>query len=97
MQANVASGSDAVRVNAGDASLVGPVGPEAIVVSGATLSTLNGQLVADWEDPKPETCIAGPIGLQHHSNKVGTAQEIRFRGLILSENPEERLLTVSAQ
>jgi hypothetical protein len=31
--------------------------------------------------------------LQHHSNKV--AQEIRFRGLILSENPEDRLITVS--
>jgi len=54
---------------------------------------VNGQLVADWEDPKPETCIEGPIGLQHHSNKV--PQEIRFRGLILSENPEERLITVS--
>jgi hypothetical protein len=54
---------------------------------------VNGQLVADWEDPKLETCIAGPIGLQHHSNKI--AQEIRFRGLILSENPEDHLITVS--
>ncbi len=53
---------------------------------------VNGQLVADWEDPKPETCVAGPIGLQHHSNKV--PQEIRFRGLMLSENPEDRLITV---
>lgn len=52
---------------------------------------VNGQLVADWEDPQPETCIAGPIGLQLHSNKV--AQEVRFRGLILSENPEPRLIT----
>jgi 3-keto-disaccharide hydrolase len=56
---------------------------------------VNGQLVADWEDPKPETCVAGPIGLQLHSNKV--AQEVRFRGLILSENPEERLITVNGQ
>jgi hypothetical protein len=56
---------------------------------------VNGQLVADWEDPKPETCIAGPIGLQHHSNKV--PQEIRFRGLILSENPEERLITLDGK
>jgi hypothetical protein len=56
---------------------------------------VNGQLVADWEDPKPETCIAGPIGLQHHSNKV--PQEIRFRGLILSENPEERLITLEGK
>jgi len=53
---------------------------------------VNGQLVADWEDPKPETCVAGPIGLQHHSNKI--AQEIRFRGLVLSENPEDRMITV---
>jgi 3-keto-disaccharide hydrolase len=52
---------------------------------------VNGLLVADWEDPKPETCVAGPIGLQLHSNKV--AQEVRFRGLILSENPEDRLIT----
>lgn len=56
---------------------------------------VNGQLVADWEDPKPETCVAGPIGLQHHSNKI--AQEIRFRGLILSENPEDRLITVTSK
>jgi 3-keto-disaccharide hydrolase len=56
---------------------------------------VNGQAVADWEDPKPETCVAGPIGLQHHSNKI--AQEIRFRGLILSENPEERLVTVTGK
>jgi 3-keto-disaccharide hydrolase len=54
---------------------------------------VNGQLVADWEDPKPETCVEGPIGLQHHSNKV--PQEIRFRGLRLSENPEERMITVN--
>jgi 3-keto-disaccharide hydrolase len=54
---------------------------------------VNGQLVADWTDPQPELCGVGPIGLQHHSNKI--AQEIQFRGLILSENPEDRLITVS--
>jgi len=54
---------------------------------------VNGQLVADWTDPQPELCGVGPIGLQHHSNKV--AQEIQFRGLILSENPEDRMITVS--
>ncbi|HEY2410881.1 MAG TPA: DUF1080 domain-containing protein [Pirellulaceae bacterium] len=52
---------------------------------------VNNQLVADWSDDKPETCVAGPIGLQHHANKV--PQEIRFRGLFLSENPEDRLIT----
>jgi type 1 glutamine amidotransferase len=53
---------------------------------------VNGHLVADWTDPKPELCERGPIGLQLHSNTV--AQEIRFRGLILSEDPQDRLITV---
>jgi type 1 glutamine amidotransferase len=53
---------------------------------------LNGKLVADWTDPKPELCQPGPIGLQLHSNKA--AQEVQFRGLILSEDPEDRMATV---
>ncbi len=53
---------------------------------------VNGQLVADWSDPMPELCAAGPIGLQLHSNKV--PQEVHFKGLILSENPEDRMITV---
>jgi hypothetical protein len=52
---------------------------------------VNGQLVADWEDPQPELCEEGPIGLQLHSNTV--PQEVQFRGLILSENPEDRMVT----
>ena len=54
---------------------------------------VNGQLVADWRDPKPELCEAGPIGLQLHSNTV--PQEVQFRGLILSENPEDKMITVT--
>ena len=54
--------------------------------------TVNGQLVADWTDPQPELCESGPIGLQLHSNKV--PQEVRFRGLMLSEDPEDRMITV---
>ena len=54
---------------------------------------VNGQLVADWRDPQPETCVEGPIALQHHSNKV--PQEIHFRGLILSENPEDKMITTT--
>jgi len=54
---------------------------------------VNGQLVADWTDPQPELCEAGPIGLQLHSNTV--PQEVRFRGLRLSENPEDRMITVA--
>lgn len=53
---------------------------------------VNGQEVADWTDPKPELCEAGPLGLQLHSNNV--AQEVRFRGLILAEDPKNELVTV---
>jgi hypothetical protein len=56
---------------------------------------VNGQLVADWTYPKPELCGEGPLGLQLHSNSV--PQEVHFRGLILSENPEDRLITVEAK
>jgi hypothetical protein len=55
---------------------------------------VNGQLVADWTDPKPELCEEGPLGLQLHSNKE--PQEVQFRGLIVSENPEDKLITVTA-
>ena len=54
---------------------------------------VNGQLVADWEDPDPSLCGEGPIGLQLHSNSV--AQEVQFAGLILSENPKDLLITVT--
>ncbi len=54
---------------------------------------VNGQFGADWTDPKPDLCGEGPLGLQLHSNKV--AQEVHFRGLILAENPADRLLTVT--
>lgn len=53
---------------------------------------VNGKLVADWRDPQPELIERGPIGLQLHSNKV--PQEVRFRGLILTTAPEDRLVTV---
>lgn len=53
---------------------------------------INGYLVADWSDPQPELCEEGPIGLQLHSNKV--AQEVQWRGLVLTENPQDKLVTV---
>jgi len=56
---------------------------------------LNGKLVADWTDPKPEFCEEGPIGLQLHSNKV--PQEVQFRGLVLTENPEDEMVTVTVE
>lgn len=65
---------------------------EILAIGARIRLTVNGQEVADWTDPKPELCEAGPLGLQLHSNSV--AQEVQFRGLILSENPEDRLITV---
>ncbi len=55
---------------------------------------VNGRLVADWADPLPESCVAGPVGLQLHSNKV--AQEVQWRGLILTENPTDQLVTAES-
>jgi hypothetical protein len=55
---------------------------------------VNGKLVADWTDPKPELCGEGPLGLQLHSNKE--AQEVHFRGLVISENPQDKMITVTA-
>ncbi len=55
---------------------------------------VNGRLVADWADPQPELCESGPIGLQLHSNKV--AQEVQWRGLVLTENPADQLVTAES-
>jgi Domain of Unknown Function (DUF1080) len=66
---------------------------EILAIGNRIQHAINGQAVADWTDPKPELCEAGPIGLQLHSNKV--PQEIHFRGLVLTENPENKLITVS--
>ncbi len=67
---------------------------EILAIGNRIRHVINGKLVADWSDPKPELCQSGPIGLQLHSNKV--AQEVRFRGLVLTENPTEELVTVTA-
>jgi len=65
---------------------------EILAIGNRIQLAVNGHKVADWEDPKPELCQAGPIGLQLHANKA--PQEVHFRGLILSEDPEDRLVTV---
>lgn len=56
---------------------------------------VNGQLVADWSDPQPELCETGPLGLQLHSNNV--PQEVQWRGLILTENPQDLLVTATSR
>jgi hypothetical protein len=66
---------------------------EILAIGSRIQHVINGKAVADWTDPMPELCQPGPIGLQLHSNTV--PQEIHFRGLVLTENPEDRLVTVS--
>src|SRR2546422_9586885 len=53
---------------------------------------VNGKLVLDWRDPEPNLIKEGPIGLQLHSNKV--AQEVHFKGLVLTTFPEDKMTTV---
>jgi hypothetical protein len=65
---------------------------EILAIAPRIRHVINGKLVADWTDPMPETCVEGPIGLQLHSNKV--AQEVRWKGLLLTENPEDVLISV---
>ena len=48
---------------------------------------VNGTLVVDWTDPKPDLIEKGRIGLQLHSNKEH--QEIHFKDLVLTTNPDE--------
>lgn len=66
---------------------------EILAIGSRIRLAVNGQAVLDWTDPKPELCEAGPIGLQVHSNKV--PQEVRFRGLVLVEDPEDVLVTAA--
>lgn len=68
---------------------------EILAVGNRIRHVVNGRLVADWSDPKPETCIEGPIGLQLHSNEV--AQEVQWRGLVLTENPTDQLVTADSR
>ena len=53
---------------------------------------VNGSLVADWRDPKPDLIMEGPIGLQLHSNTV--PQEVHFKDLELTSFPEDKLVTL---
>jgi type 1 glutamine amidotransferase len=66
---------------------------EILAIGSRIRFAVNGQEVLDWTDPQPELCGAGPIGLQLHSNKV--PQEVRFRGLVLVENPQDVLVTAA--
>lgn len=66
---------------------------EILAIGSRIRLVVNGKQVLDWTDPKPELCESGPIGLQLHSNNV--PQEVRFRGLVLVEDPEDVLVTAA--
>jgi hypothetical protein len=51
----------------------------------------NGEEVFDFTD-KPEMLQACQLGLQLHSN--GQPQEYHFRSLLLTEEPEDKLVTL---
>ncbi len=68
---------------------------EILAIGSRIRHVVNGQLVADWSDPQPELCESGPIGLQLHSNTV--AQEVQWRGLVLSADPQDRLVTAASR
>ena len=65
---------------------------EILVIGNRLRFAVNGTLVFDFTDD-PENLQASPIGLQLHSNK--RPQEYRFRGLTISEDPEDRMVTVA--
>src|SRR5579872_6429319 len=66
---------------------------EILVVGNRIRMVANGRLVIDFTD-RPEMLKASPIGLQLHGNSQ--PEEYRFRGLVLSESPEDRLLTLDS-
>lgn len=63
---------------------------EMLVVGNRIRVVANGSLVFDFTD-KPELLRSSPLGLQLHSNSK--PQEFHFRGLILTENPTDELVT----
>jgi hypothetical protein len=64
---------------------------EILVVGERIRMAANGILIMDFRD-KPGVLKASPIGLQLHYNTE--PQEWHFRGLILSEQPEDKMLTL---
>ncbi len=64
---------------------------EILVLGDRIRCAANGVQVFDFTD-QPEMLQASPIGLQLHGN--AEPQEYHFRGLVLSENPDDKLVTV---
>jgi hypothetical protein len=53
---------------------------------------INGHAVVDYTEKDAKTIADGPIGLQLHQNN--DPQEVRFKGLVLTTYPEDKLITV---
>lgn len=66
---------------------------EILVIGNRIQFAANGTQVFDFTD-KAEMLQESPIGLQLHSS--GQPQEYHFRGLVLTEAPEDRLITTKA-
>ena len=64
---------------------------EILVIGDRIRMAVNGVQFMDFTD-KPEVLKPSPIGLQIHSNNQ--PQEYHFRGLILTQKPDDRMMTV---
>ena len=64
---------------------------ELVVVGNRIRMVNNGHLVVDYIEQR-ETLFAAPIGLQLHSHT--RPQKYLFRGPVLTENPENQLVTL---
>lgn len=85
--APVGAGPKAEKV--GDWNLI-----EVLVIGDRVRCATNGVVVFDFTD-KPGMLRSSPIGLQLHSND--RPQEFLFRGLVLTKDPEDRLVTAKAK
>ncbi len=65
---------------------------EMLVIGDRIRMAANGLPVVDFTDD-PANLQASPLGLQLHSNH--DPQEYHFRGLVVSEDPEDHLVTLS--
>jgi len=64
---------------------------ELLIIGNRIRMVNNGHLVIDYLE-QSEDLFAAPIGFQLHSHTA--PQQYLFRGLVLTENPEDRLVTV---
>ena len=67
---------------------------EVLAIGNRIRFAANGELVFDFTGT-PEMLQPSPIGLQIHSNK--SPQEYKFRGIVLSESPQDQLVTLSVE